>query len=215
MMKEPFMEAPAREGKTFVSAENISPRMFRSNWLDYLSRVKPWVPTAIFGPVVVACMAWHYLHVPRFWPGLALFAGGLAAWSLFEYALHRWVFHFKPQSALGQRVYFIIHGVHHDYPNDKLRLVMPPGVSVPLGLAIFSLSLLAGGLVNGPMFFAGFTLGYLIYDNLHYAVHHFNFKNRWFQQLKRHHMMHHFRDPNRGFGFTSPFWDKIFGTDYD
>lgn len=189
--------------------------MFRSNWLDYLSRVKPWVPTAIFGPVILACAAWYFYHVSRVWQGLALLAGGLAAWSLFEYALHRWVFHFKPQSALGRRIYFIIHGVHHDYPNDKLRLVMPPGVSVPLGLIILSLSLLAGGPVNGPMFFAGFTLGYLIYDNLHYAVHHFNFKNRWFQHLKRHHMMHHFRDPNRGFGFTSPFWDKVFGTDYD
>lgn len=214
-MLDSLTENPDREGKTFISAENISPRMFRSNWLDYLSRVKPWVPTVIFGPVIAACITWYFYHVSRLWPGLAILAAGLAAWSLFEYALHRWVFHFKPQSPLGRRVYFIIHGVHHDYPNDKFRLVMPPVVSVPLGIIIFCLSFLAGGPLAGPLFFAGFTLGYLIYDNLHYAVHHFNFKNRWFQYLKRHHMMHHFRDPNRGFGFTSPLWDKVFRTDYD
>ena len=28
----------------------------------------------------------------------------------------------------------MIHGVHHDHPNDPLRLVMPPSASVPLAL---------------------------------------------------------------------------------
>ena len=34
-------------------------------------------------------------------------------------------------------MHFIIHGVHHDHPNDKLRLVMPPAVSIPLAALFF------------------------------------------------------------------------------
>ena len=36
-------------------------------------------------------------------------------------------------------MHFIIHGVHHDHPNDKMRLVMPPGASIPLALLFFGL----------------------------------------------------------------------------
>ncbi|MCS6981250.1 MAG: sterol desaturase family protein [Flavobacteriales bacterium] len=205
-------EQPAR--KLYVSAENTSVRMFRNDVLDYLSRVRPWVPLALYGPLAVLCLTLHFYRSRHWWPGCGLVALGLAAWTLFEYSLHRWVFHYSSHSAWSQRLHFIIHGVHHDYPNDALRLVMPPVVSVPLAILIYGLSRLVWGAVPGLAFYAGFVMGYLVYDNLHYAVHHFNFRNRWFQRLKRHHMWHHYRDPSRGFGFTSGFWDWVFGTDF-
>ena len=49
------------------------------------------------------------------------------------------MFHFEPEDGLGARLHWIIHGVHHDHPNDPLRLVMPPAVSVPLAAAVFGL----------------------------------------------------------------------------
>ncbi len=75
---------------------------------------------------------------------------GYALWTLFEYWLHRIVFHFEPEDGLGARLHWIIHGVHHDHPNDPLRLVMPPAVSVPLGAAVFGLLYLIFGSRYAP-----------------------------------------------------------------
>ena len=60
-------------------------------------------------------------------------------WTLTEYWLHRFVFHFEPEKGIGARLHWIIHGVHHDHPNDPLRLVMPPSVSVPAERAVLRL----------------------------------------------------------------------------
>ena len=68
---------------------------------------------------------------------IGLVVAGYALWTLFEYWLHRLVFHFEPDHGIGARLHWIIHGVHHDHPNDPLRLVMPPSVSIPLAAAVF------------------------------------------------------------------------------
>ena len=98
---------------------------------------------------------------------------GSAIWTLTEYWLHRLVFHWEPDNAFGRRMHFIIHGIHHDHPNDKMRLVMPPSVSIPLA-ALFFFAFWAD-LRHAAAFplFAGFILGYLFYDYTHYYVHHF------------------------------------------
>ena len=111
-----------------------SPPMFESRVLDAFSRVHPSVPILIFTPVIVALAAWQLSFVGAL-ETLGLFAGGYALWTLFEYWLHRLVFHFEPDHGLGARMHWIIHGIHHEHPNDPLRLVMPPAVSIPLGRA--------------------------------------------------------------------------------
>ena len=110
--------------------------MFESKLLDALSRVHPAVPVVIFVPAIVLLTAWalQSVSVPVM---LGLAAAGYALWTLFEYWLHRVVFHFEPEDGLGARLHWIIHGVHHDHPNDPLRLVMPPAVSVPLAALVF------------------------------------------------------------------------------
>ena len=97
-----------------------------------LSRVHPAVPVIIFLPAIAALMAWSLSQRERARRRIALLVAGYALWTLFEYWLHRIVFHFEPEDGLGARMHWIIHGVHHDHPNDPLRLVMPPAVSVPL-----------------------------------------------------------------------------------
>src|SRR5260370_9702237 len=147
-----------------------SPPMFDSPWLDRLSRVHPAVPPAIFAPAIGILLAAGFARTGAL-VVLAWFAGGYAFWTLTEYWLHRIVFHFEPESGIGARLHWIIHGVHHDHPNDPKRLVMPPSVSVPLA-AVFVLAfwvVIGGGaaLATGP----GFLAGYLIYDMTHYALH--------------------------------------------
>src|ERR1700689_5002566 len=115
-----------------------SPPMFESRVLDAFTRVHPVIPVAIFVPAIVALAAWDLsqVGVPA---AIGLAVGGYALWTLFEYWLHRLVFHFEPQDGFGARLHWIIHGVHHDHPNDPLRLVMPPAVSVPLAAGEFGL----------------------------------------------------------------------------
>ena len=64
--------------------------------------------------------------------------------------MHRIVFHFEPEDGIGARLHWIIHGVHHDHPNDPMRLVMPPSVSVPLALVFYVLFLLVLGGTVAP-----------------------------------------------------------------
>ena len=148
-----------------------SPPMFDSPWLDRFTRVHPAVPVLLFGPVIVLLLA---LGIDRagFWNSVGLVVGGYAVWTLTEYWLHRVVFHFEPEQGLGARLHWMIHGVHHDHPNDPKRLVMPPSASVPLAL-LFALVFYAvlGGHWWMP-FTAGFLAGYLAYDMIHYHVHH-------------------------------------------
>ena len=188
-----------------------SPPMFDSRLLDALSRVHPAVPVIIFGPLILLLAAWELSRVNAA-VLVGLLAGGYALWTLFEYWLHRVVFHFEPEAGFGARLHWIIHGVHHDHPNDPLRLVMPPAVSVPLAALVFALLYLAFGSDYAPGLGAGFFAGYLVYDMLHYYLHHSRPHGRLGRMLRERHMRHHFQDETCGFGISAPYWDELFGT---
>jgi dihydroceramide fatty acyl 2-hydroxylase len=188
-----------------------SPPLFKSEFLNFFSRVHPSVPAIFFGPVIVA-MFWigatDGYSVPAL---LGFLVIGLFVWTLTEYWLHRLVFHWEPDNAFGRRMHFIIHGIHHDHPNDKMRLVMPPSVSVPLAaLFLFAFWLIVGD--AGFPIFGGFILGYLAYDYTHYYVHHFVPKSKLGKKLREQHMRHHFQDHRYGYGVSSPLWDVAFRT---
>jgi dihydroceramide fatty acyl 2-hydroxylase len=205
---------PASGGGPTVRRTDVlraSPPMFESRVLDAFSRVHPAVPILIFMPVIVALAAWELSFVKALGT-LSLFVAGYALWTLFEYWLHRIVFHFEPDHGIGARMHWIIHGIHHEHPNDPLRLVMPPAVSIPLGAVVFGVLYVALGKRYAPGVGAGFFAGYLAYDMLHYYVHHFHPRSRVGRVLRERHMRHHFQDDTRGFGISAPYWDEVFGT---
>ena len=188
-----------------------SPPMFESRLLDRFTRVHPAVPVVIYGPVVGVLLV---LAVGRdgWWDTLALVPVGYIVWTLFEYWLHRLVFHFEPQQGIGARLHWMIHGVHHDHPNDPMRLVMPPAASIPLAALVIAAMWVVAGPIHGPGVAAGFLIGYLVYDEMHYALHHHVPKSRLGKKLRELHMRHHFQDDERGFGISAPYWDRVFGT---
>ncbi len=188
-----------------------SPPMFESRVLDSLSRVHPAVPVIIFVPVIVVLAAWG-LQTLSILVAVALAAAGYALWTLFEYWLHRVVFHFEPEDGFGARMHWIIHGVHHDHPNDPMRLVMPPAVSIPLGAIVFGVLYLILGAHAAAAVGAGFFTGYLVYDMTHYYLHHFRPQGWLGRMLRERHMRHHFQDDTRGFGISAPYWDEVFRT---
>jgi sterol desaturase/sphingolipid hydroxylase (fatty acid hydroxylase superfamily) len=134
----------------------------------------------------------------------------MLSWTLAEYILHRFVFHWSNETAWGKRIHFLLHGVHHEYPNDKDRLVMPLLTSAPLAVIFYVLFVLTMGTAVGEPFFAGFVIGYLFYDGTHYFVHHFVPTTRWGKLLRRHHLTHHHADHDGGFGVSTPLWDVMF-----
>src|SRR5215217_7714131 len=142
-----------------------SPPMFRSGLLDRFTRVHPAVPVLIYLPVIAFLFGTGVTRVGVL-NSVALVLGGYAVWTLTEYWMHRVVFHFEPEEGLGARLHWMIHGVHHDHPNDPMRLVMPPSASVPLAIAFVLLFRVAFGPDAWPAVTAGFLAGYLVYDEL-------------------------------------------------
>lgn len=188
-------------------------RMFESDFLERFSRVHPIMPALLYFPVVVAAsvaaLRVHGVSVGRL--GLELLAG-YAGWTVFEYWAHRLVFHMPVVGPRTARLQFLIHGVHHEHPWDTDRLVIPPTVSLLLCVltyAGFHAALGPSGM-HGP--FAGFVLGYVLYDELHWYIHARQPTTRFGRWLRREHFIHHFKQPGTRFGVSCPWLDPCFGT---
>lgn len=201
--------------KNYISNKDETVRLFNNNFLEALSRVHWSIPLWIYLPVVFYFI-YKGFYVSRISIGEAslLFIAGIIIWTFTEYTLHRFVFHYEPSSNWGKKIHFIIHGVHHAYPKDSKRLVMPPAVSIPLAVIFYTIYENILGPKYVTIFYVGFLIGYLIYDMTHYAVHHLTIHNKFFLFIKNHHMKHHYKDATRGFGVSQPAWDYILGTDF-
>src|SRR5437763_2249222 len=137
-----------------------SPPIFRSQTLERLTRVHPAVPVAIFLPAV-ATFGILGVDSEGAAEAVPVMLGGYVIWTLCEYWIHRALFHFEPPDGLGARLHWMIHGVHHDHPNDPNRLVMPPVVSLSLGAAFFFLFVGVFGLTAAWSIAPGLFAGYL------------------------------------------------------
>lgn len=145
---------------------------------------------------------------------LICFFVGNVIWTILEYTLHRFLFHvdyYLPDHPTFLTLHFLTHGVHHYLPMDRLRLVMPPllffVLQVPftnLGHALFPPSI-ANGIISGSFTF------YVLYDVMHYALHHTKLP-AYMREQKKYHLAHHYKNFELGFGVTSKIWDYVFGT---
>jgi 4-hydroxysphinganine ceramide fatty acyl 2-hydroxylase len=198
--------------RLFVSNKNETVRMFESDFMEFFSHVHPATPVILYGPVITwmlyAAFVTKKLPVPAI---LGLFVVGILIWTLLEYIIHRCIFHYEPKTRWGRALHFIAHGVHHDYPNDATRLVMPPVISIPLAVVFYFLFAITLGRY-APAVSAGFGFGYVCYDTIHYATHHFQMKRGIWRWLKQYHLRHHYHDDQAGYGVSSPLWDHIFRT---
>ncbi|MET9550065.1 sterol desaturase family protein [Streptomyces sp. NPDC006627] len=188
-----------------------SPPVFASPSLDRFTRVHPAAPVVLYGPAVFAfvVMALRTTH----WPiAAALFLTGYLAWTLTEYWAHRTAFHWVPPGRWGRRVHWMMHGIHHDHPNDARRLVVPPLASLPVAVGVFLLFRCLPGKGVDFAVTAGFLTGYLAYEMVHFHVHHHRPSTKLGRSLRRGHLLHHFQDDERGFGVSCPYWDYVFGT---
>ncbi|SPO05696.1 related to fatty acid hydroxylase [Cephalotrichum gorgonifer] len=187
------------------------------NFLEPLSKTPWWVIPVVWLPAVTYGTKLAAEGFDTTLPLAAYWLGGLAIWTFVEYLLHRFLFHldaYLPNNSVALTAHFLLHGIHHYLPMDKYRLVMPPTLFVVLATPwwhfahfIFSYSWHAATAV-----YCGAIFGYVCYDLTHYFLHHQNLP-LWYKDLKKYHLEHHFLDYENGFGVTSRFWDRIFGTE--
>jgi sterol desaturase/sphingolipid hydroxylase (fatty acid hydroxylase superfamily) len=210
--------AKANYGDLPINHSEEPIRLFKSDYLEFFTHIHPAVVLLLYVPVVVFFLAKAYVeHAGALGPIVGIYALGIGIWSLSEYLLHRYLFHYEPTHPTLKWVWYLIHGVHHEQPQCKTRLVMPPILSIPLALLFYGFFwLVVGTVIGAPSWvaplFAGFVTGYIAYDMLHYAEHHLSMKWGFLKFVKRYHLLHHFRTPEHRFGVSSPLWDYIFGT---
>ena len=198
--------------KLYVSNKKETVRMFESDFMEFFSHVHPATPIFLYAPVIGYLLYAAFVHkqLPPV-AVLGLFLTGILIWTLLEYIIHRYIFHYQPKTRWGKALHFVAHGVHHDYPSDPTRLVMPPVISIPLAVVFYVLFSVSFGRL-APALAAGFGFGYVCYDTIHYATHHFAMKGGIWQWLKQYHLRHHYKDDHAGYGVSSPLWDYVFGT---
>jgi sterol desaturase/sphingolipid hydroxylase (fatty acid hydroxylase superfamily) len=184
--------------------------MFDSRFLERMAVAYPGLPIAIYVPLGMF-LVWRATADLGAWATAALYLGGLFIWSFAEYWVHRGSFHHEPDTRAQLAFVYLVHGVHHTYPDDSRRWMMPLSVSLPiLGLLYLIARAVPGGF--GPPLFAGFMHGYLTYDLVHYYVHRGRVPGRIGRYLRKYHMIHHYAKPDRHFGVSSPLWDLVFRT---
>lgn len=190
-------------------------QIFQNPFLEYLTKAPAQVSAAIYISLGFGLLLTGYQRavVNSWMTGAGIYLGAVFFWTFFEYFFHRYINHldeFFPESEWAHKIAYTIHGIHHEYPRDKERLIMPP---IP-GLLIVGALYLVFSFILGPyvyIFMPGFMTGYLLYTYVHFSVH----KRRIPSYLKvqyRHHALHHYKYPDRAFGVSITLWDRVFKT---
>lgn len=192
-----------------MSVEHASIRLFESDTLERLSFAGPRLILAVWLPLIAVATMYGASHAAAM-AAIPTALVALFGWTLFEYAMHRFVFHFRPRSGAGKWLMFVLHGCHHADPQDGRRNVMTPAVTLLIGGVFLAVFMATTGPALGAIAFAGFMTGYLAYDLIHYACHQMDLA--WMKGLKRRHLAHHFAGQEANFAVTFPFWDRLFGT---
>jgi 4-hydroxysphinganine ceramide fatty acyl 2-hydroxylase len=198
--------------KNFRIDNKGSGRLFNNFILERLSRTHFLLPVVFYYFLAMVSAYYALKFLDQKWTDLmVLLPAGWIVFTLVEYLLHRFVFHFNPSNPSQEKLQYTIHGVHHEFPRDKDRLVMPPLVSMVLAVLFFYIFRLLFG-NSGWLIFTGFVGGYSSYLVLHYAIHRYKPPFEFMKFLWRHHSLHHYHSTESAFGVSFPLWDWLFGT---
>jgi sterol desaturase/sphingolipid hydroxylase (fatty acid hydroxylase superfamily) len=190
-----------------------SARLFKSPVLEACSKIHPSLPFVFYIPIIVGLMVYALAKgVSTPLQALVFAPLGWVTWDLMEYSIHRGFFHWEGSGPVTRKIHDIVHGYHHQYPDDRLRLVMPLGASIPLALLIAGLLALIGKPAATIPYFCGIVAGYLFYDFTHWSSHYRTPRTAWGRAVRSHHMAHHFACPDKNFGISHRWIDFLAGT---
>jgi sterol desaturase/sphingolipid hydroxylase (fatty acid hydroxylase superfamily) len=194
-------------------AKQQSSRLFQNSFLEALTHVHPITPLLMWSPVVAYFIYQSVVLQKLDISTMFLWAAvALLVWTLTEYILHRFVFHYDAKSETGKWIIHLFHGIHHDEPDDATRLVMPPLPAALIMAALYFLFSLVVPALYLNIFMAFFIIGYLAYDYIHYATHHFPMTSKVGSYLRKYHLRHHHAKEHSKYGVSNPLWDYVFAT---
>lgn len=186
--------------------------LFDNRLLERLTRTPMQLPIIFFTLVACYCLYYSFsINANTWYQALSLYAAGMLFFSLIEYCIHRFLFHFEAKTEKEIKLQYKIHGVHHEYPKDKDRLVMPIVLSLLLSAVFYFLFRFTMGKFH-LAFFSGFMQGYCVYLCIHFAIHRFRTPKNFLKILWHHHSIHHYGRNDSAFAVSMPVWDYIFGT---
>ncbi len=202
----------------YLAIKDIKPkndkaaRMFKNPVLDKFTHAHVAIPISMLVLFGIGFMIWGIFYTTLTTIQYAyLVPSGMLFFTLFEYLIHRFMYHLEPTTKLRGWIQYNFHGLHHEYPKDKTRLAMPPvGIIVLAFLFLSVFRLIMGDYAFG--FTPGFLVGYASYLSVHFIVHAFAPPKNIFKELWINHSIHHYKDPDVAFGVSSPLWDYVFGT---
>jgi len=199
----------AGHGKTRPKSSGTK-QLFDNPILEALSRTHIMAPISMW-LVLSTLLGWYAFSYTLMTRGTiaTLFLAGLLVFSLFEYVLHRYLYHLTPTTPKRAKIQYTMHGVHHEYPKDKTRLAMPPVFAIFVAGAFFGLFFLLMG-EAAYAFFPGFMVGYTGYLSVHFIVHAYPPPKNFFKQLWVNHSVHHYKNHDSNYGVSSPLWDYLF-----
>ncbi|MBS1763835.1 MAG: sterol desaturase family protein [Bacteroidetes bacterium] len=198
--------------ENFKISNKGSATLFKNSFLEKLTRTNFIVPVLLYSIIGIVVFIYSARTFSMsIYQLLLLFFAGWLVFTLFEYLIHRFLFHFHADTEKQKELQYKIHGVHHHFPKDKDRLAMPVVLSLLLAAIFFFLFMILPG-KSGYPFFAGFISGYAAYLFIHYAVHRYRQPHNMLNILWKHHSLHHYKSENTAFGVSNPLWDYIFGT---
>lgn len=178
--------------KAIIHPNEHAPHMFKNKFLEKLTWSNP-VLIFVMYSIIAVCMIRYSVKAFDFSLTTVAFVGclGFLTWSLAEYLLHRFLYHNLSDSSYHKGFQYLFHGVHHTYPNDQEKIVLPPVPSLLIAGLFFGFYYVIMG-KYAFLFGPGFLLGYSVYMWIHSMVHKkampakFNF---WW----KHHNIHHYQ----------------------
>ena len=205
--------------KAVIRKNEEQPRLFKNKFLEKLTYTTPQIIIIQYVLLTIGCIGYYVYRVNPEAGFLSVFTWyiiGLLSWTLGEYILHRFLYHKIKDASYDKGIQYLFHGIHHEYPNDTKRIILPPLPSLIIASLLFGLIYFIFWLSTGSgelafVFSPGFINGYILYMLIHYTVHKvpspkkYNF---WW----RHHNIHHFQQHDRAFGVSTPIWDIVFRT---
>lgn len=192
------------------SSKKESVKFFKNPILNMLSHTSATTVNALYIPLALFFLyksfSQHFFLIVIL--GMIL---GAVIWSFVEYFFHRFLFHFKFVNEKIKYLHSIFHLAHHKYTYDTLKYQTLLLVSMPSAFIFYFFFQYVFSSYADSVY-AGFILGYVFYEFVHYSTHQFKMNGKFAKLLKQHHMRHHYFDDSKNFGVSSPLWDYVFNT---
>ena len=198
--------------KDFKIDNQGSATLFKNPVLEKLTRTHFATPVIFYLVLAVLILIYALIYTEiSFVAILVLYPLGAFSFTFIEYLIHRFIFHFNAKTEKQLELQYHMHGVHHEFPKDKDRLVMPPVLSSIIAVLFFTIFRLTMGDYTYA-FFPGFISGYSFYLLIHYAVHAVKPPRNFLKYWWKHHSLHHYKSDHTAYSVSMPLWDHLFGT---